>query len=398
MSQSRDRGHVFVAMPFSADFLEVYNAAIKPAIEESGYRSLRADEISRPGNISEDILKQLKNARAVIVDCTGSNPNVMYELGLGHAYKRYKTILISQDSENSVPFNIKPFRFIRYRPALGEATRLKKKLGKFIKSVESEPSGLMGDTGRDLGEVLLKPVDCFTSLTGRLRSLIDSKAEDEVVKLVRALPAEMTHEAFKDQLGDASECVKEYESLIKKYIDERDLDDETVFGCPPNITCLRETLSQIKRAYFTYPGQRETYLKEISAVGFHPYLSSYSLFLMAKLNKFPRRDDGPQPLHTGFIFFLDKHGVPTEGICTSEERGLRLLSHLWGMLVEELQRLEEGVDFLKERTYLLTEGNHDSLFKERIGVPMVEFFGKAHNYEIDINVSQNGDEVTITGL
>jgi hypothetical protein len=66
------------------DALQVLEEVIQPACAGFGIPVVRADRISRPGEITEQIYRHLRDAHLVIADLTGANPNVMYELGLRH--------------------------------------------------------------------------------------------------------------------------------------------------------------------------------------------------------------------------------------------------------------------------------------------------------------------------
>jgi tetratricopeptide (TPR) repeat protein len=108
---------IFVLMPFRDEFDDVY-LVVRDAVAASS-RDLRvdiecsrADEISRPGRISEQILESIKSADLIIADLTGNNPNVMYELGYAHALGR-PAVILNQDVHQA-PFDVKDFRQILY--------------------------------------------------------------------------------------------------------------------------------------------------------------------------------------------------------------------------------------------------------------------------------------------
>ena len=77
----------------------------------------------------------IDRAQVVICDLTDRNPNVMYETGISHALGR-EVIIIAQDIQNDVPFDLKHLRVIGYNGA-NQAGRdqLKAALCKTIKSV-----------------------------------------------------------------------------------------------------------------------------------------------------------------------------------------------------------------------------------------------------------------------
>jgi len=102
----------FVLMPFKPSFDRLYKEKIKPAIEASGFRCLRADELFSPTPILEDIWTHICKSRIILADVTGRNPNVFYEIGVAHTVGK-PVIIITQD-KNDVPFDIAQFRYFVY--------------------------------------------------------------------------------------------------------------------------------------------------------------------------------------------------------------------------------------------------------------------------------------------
>jgi hypothetical protein len=102
----------FVLMPFRDPYDEYYRVIIKPAAEEAGLRSLRADEIFGPTEIVKDIWKAIKDAGIIVAELTTRNPNVMYELGLSHAIGK-PVIMLSQNIDD-IPFDLRSLRCILY--------------------------------------------------------------------------------------------------------------------------------------------------------------------------------------------------------------------------------------------------------------------------------------------
>jgi hypothetical protein len=103
---------IFVMMPFSRKFRPVYDEHIKKVAETFKLECKRADEFHAPRSIVSDIWSAINQARLIIGDCTGKNPNVFYEIGIAHALGK-ETILIAQ-SERDIPFDISPIRVIIY--------------------------------------------------------------------------------------------------------------------------------------------------------------------------------------------------------------------------------------------------------------------------------------------
>jgi hypothetical protein len=89
---------------------EVYNFIIGPALREHGLEPIRADLDPTPGPITAKMLSDLVNSSLVIVDLTGRNPNVFYELGIAHAFAR--PMIAIADSVKNLPFDAKDERVI----------------------------------------------------------------------------------------------------------------------------------------------------------------------------------------------------------------------------------------------------------------------------------------------
>jgi len=113
----------FVLMPFGQYSDEIYRTLIQPAVLDSGLEAMRADQISYPGVIMEQIRAAIQQSRLCIADLTGRNPNVLYELGIAQTLGK-PTIVLSEDVEH-IPFDITHLRVIVYGrgPAQMEAAR-----------------------------------------------------------------------------------------------------------------------------------------------------------------------------------------------------------------------------------------------------------------------------------
>jgi hypothetical protein len=86
---------------------------VEPAIEALGLDLVvvRADRLTQPGMISQQILQHVLGARLVVADLSFHNPNVFYELAIRHA-TGLPTVLISRAAE-SVPFDVADLRVLR---------------------------------------------------------------------------------------------------------------------------------------------------------------------------------------------------------------------------------------------------------------------------------------------
>jgi hypothetical protein len=125
----------FALLPFQERFFEVYESAVAPAARDLGLRALHAGEIFGNREVVEDIWDSICAARVVVVDVTGRNPNVFYELGICHTLGK-ECIVITQDKAD-VPFDIRHRRFVEYRS--DGLTLLRTTLRKTLQKVISHP-------------------------------------------------------------------------------------------------------------------------------------------------------------------------------------------------------------------------------------------------------------------
>ena len=103
---------VAVMMPFQKDFDIVYET-IDRACSKLGFTARRVDDMWLDQTIIQDIFTLLYQADIVIVDFSGSNPNVMYETGIAHTLG--KTVIpIAQNIETDVPFDMRHHRILKY--------------------------------------------------------------------------------------------------------------------------------------------------------------------------------------------------------------------------------------------------------------------------------------------
>ena len=103
---------IFVVMPFDAALMPVWEDHIKPAVSALGLSAARADDFFTSHAVMTDVWAAIYNARLVVADCTGRNPNVFYEIGLAHVVGR-PVIMVTQNEED-VPFDVRHYRYVRY--------------------------------------------------------------------------------------------------------------------------------------------------------------------------------------------------------------------------------------------------------------------------------------------
>nr|VFK23082.1 MAG: hypothetical protein BECKLPF1236B_GA0070989_13392 [Candidatus Kentron sp. LPFa] len=158
----------FVLMPFQPDFKNQWELAIDPAIREAGLAPWRGDDEHLGTNIiMRDITKSISEARLIIADVTGRNPNVMYELGLAHAAKK-AVIMIAQKKED-IPFDVGHIRYLPYNAM--DISQLKSELVERIGSTLNMPAKERPDFFPELKLFDRKEADELAYLRERARCL-----------------------------------------------------------------------------------------------------------------------------------------------------------------------------------------------------------------------------------
>lgn len=111
--------NLFIISPIGSEksttrgyFDKVRRHIIDPIAQEMGYRPIRADEISRPGTITNHIIEHLRHDDLVVADLTEMNPNVFYELAVRHAVK--KPVILMGKKGDRIPFDLAAQRVIFY--------------------------------------------------------------------------------------------------------------------------------------------------------------------------------------------------------------------------------------------------------------------------------------------
>lgn len=120
---SQQRPKCFVVMPISdshsyepGHFGRVYEHILKPAITQAGYQPVRADDAIKTDYIVVGIIQQIVDSDMVLCDYSARNPNVMYELGIRHAFN--KPVVLLKDRKTEKIFDIQGLRYTEYDESL----------------------------------------------------------------------------------------------------------------------------------------------------------------------------------------------------------------------------------------------------------------------------------------
>lgn len=103
----------FHVMPFGPDWANEVRDVARMACEERGFVYRRGDE-AEEGRIIHAIWDDLCRASIVLVDLTGTNLNVMIELGIAHAIGRPVLAVLRRDAVDVRPKHIEKLRVLPY--------------------------------------------------------------------------------------------------------------------------------------------------------------------------------------------------------------------------------------------------------------------------------------------
>jgi hypothetical protein len=128
---------VFVAMPFTQEFRDVYQYGIKRACDAVGAECIRVDEQIFVDGILDRIYGEIDSADLVIGEMSLHNPNVYYEIGYAKG-RRKKVLLLARTAED-IPFDLRPYRHVIYD---GRIEKLEEMLARNIRELLDSTSDL----------------------------------------------------------------------------------------------------------------------------------------------------------------------------------------------------------------------------------------------------------------
>jgi len=144
----------FVCMPLIEELRPVFDEAILPEVKEAfggNCECTKADDVRLPGMVTEKVVHALLNADFVIAviadtrDENAVNPNVMYELGIAHSFRK-PTLLVADEK---LPFDLTAVEAIQLDfsrlLAVGQRPAFLQELRRFLKvslRTSRPPAGL----------------------------------------------------------------------------------------------------------------------------------------------------------------------------------------------------------------------------------------------------------------
>ena len=125
---------------------EVLRKIIRPALETAQvkYEAKRIDERGEAGSITEAVINALLEVPLVVVDLTGFNSNVLYEMGIRQAWNLPVIPIIIDSELSNLPFDLKDIATVPYN--LGSQRAINSAITGIRKQLRSIIRGEQGDT------------------------------------------------------------------------------------------------------------------------------------------------------------------------------------------------------------------------------------------------------------
>ncbi len=100
-------------MPFSDEFLDVYEYGIFGPVRACGLICEKTDESVFTGDILHRLRDRIETAWLVIADLTGARPNVYLEVG--YAWGKGKDVLLLAREDEQLHFDVARHRCVYYK-------------------------------------------------------------------------------------------------------------------------------------------------------------------------------------------------------------------------------------------------------------------------------------------
>lgn len=120
VKEDKQSHQCFVAMWFDKSMTNIYQNAIKPAIEDAGYTPYRVDEDNHNNMIDNHIIAQIRQSHFMIADFTSEidkpRGGVYYEAGFAHGLGKQVIWTCRKDviDEKAIHFDIQQYNFITW--------------------------------------------------------------------------------------------------------------------------------------------------------------------------------------------------------------------------------------------------------------------------------------------
>lgn len=202
-------------MPFSPSLNNTY-MVIESVADSMSIVCTRADNISTTSEpILNKICTQISQAYYIIVDITDLNPNVFYELGIAHALRDAKKVLIIKEAQTTCPSDIRHLHYYSYQK--NDLKQLKNTIKNFFTE-----NNIMEDLHDILEFLGLLPQDnaCSRDFVVGVCTAVKGSLDD-LIRILNSKMAEINQQQVVSLLHTLTDAVNALLSneLHKSYLD-----------------------------------------------------------------------------------------------------------------------------------------------------------------------------------
>lgn len=106
------KSQAFVAMSFDVALRPIYDNAIAPAIESTGYRPYRVDATPHLERIDVKIITEIRQSRFLVADVSQQKAGVYYEAGFAHGLRIPVIWCVRKDDLDNVHFDTRQYNHV----------------------------------------------------------------------------------------------------------------------------------------------------------------------------------------------------------------------------------------------------------------------------------------------
>jgi hypothetical protein len=253
-------GHCFIVMPFGRTPSEIrwfrgwYEQVIKPAVIAAEFMPILAATEDTPSAINDEIRTHLACDPMVVVDLGGAtpddipNPNVMYELGIRHAFG-LPLVMMAWEGQR-LPFDVNNQRAILSSRDFLEIDPTRRKLEAFIRSAKEgryyRPMEAVGREAQiDAATATLGEDSLLKALAEEIRQIKQGLAKPTVSRLRKHANATQIRHFLSKRTKSAVQT-----ALLERGIPHNRLKEVFDVRIPPELAA--EAMSWSKEDWITY--------------------------------------------------------------------------------------------------------------------------------------------------
>lgn len=218
-SVPEERPMCFVIMPLDTKDSAIRRASvgllknvIEPVVDAAGYRVVPPHEMEDLGSITRQVITKIINAKLVIANLTGLNPNVMYELAIRHA--KAKPVICMAEEGTRLPFDVIEERTVFYANDLLGGVEVREELRRKVESASKEERS-DNPIVRAIQTALIDEAPDLSNIEKVMFNMLMDVRSRVVVPTAPSLPRGLTDAVYEVQVeGDSKAVTEWYEGLM----------------------------------------------------------------------------------------------------------------------------------------------------------------------------------------